>query len=135
VALLKTNVQTKVSRSRSVGKFANASSLYLAITLTNLTLVSLIPGAQLSNSRLSTKASGLRQMQFQSLQSILAWWTQQKDRLERGASTNEPVLSQAVDVHNCCKPGVGRSQFKKASARGAYRRGRMPPAAQNRAMA
>jgi hypothetical protein len=31
VAVLKTNVQTKISRSPTVGEFANASSLYLAL--------------------------------------------------------------------------------------------------------
>jgi hypothetical protein len=39
-AFPKTNVQTKVSRSLTVGKFANASSLYLAVLIGRL--VSLI---------------------------------------------------------------------------------------------
>jgi len=62
---LKTNVQTKVSRSLTSGEFANASSLYLAVVGRSL------PGPNFQANRLSVFAAICDKMQFGSLPWIL----------------------------------------------------------------
>jgi hypothetical protein len=65
VAILKTNVQTKVSRPLTVGEFANASSLYLAL------LGRWFRGPNFQANRLSVLAAICDKMQYGSLRWII----------------------------------------------------------------
>ena len=68
MAVLKTNVQTKVSRPLTIGEFANASSLYLALLAL---LGRWFPGPNFQANRLSVLAAICDKMQYGSLRWII----------------------------------------------------------------